>query len=43
MITINKYRQYVTDIRYLADCTHPDLAYVASQLRPAIHRHTTRH
>lgn len=40
---MEKYRQLVGDLRYLADSTGPDLAYVTSKLAAAISKTTTRH
>lgn len=41
--TRDKYMQIIGDIRYIADSTRPDLAYVAGRLGAAMSRPTTRH
>lgn len=41
--TIDKYRQLVGDLRYLADCTRPDLTYITGKLGAAAHSPTHRH
>ena len=37
------YRKAVGELRYLADCTRPDLAFIASKLASTIARPTKRH
>lgn len=41
--TIDKFRQIVGDMRYLADSTRPDLAFITTKLGAAMHAPTARH
>lgn len=40
--TVQNYQIKVVDIRYLADCTRPDLTYISSGLVSALHFPTYR-